>query len=194
MHVVPRITLAMTSTAISLSNAITAEIASAVATIAPDTFDLASSILVSAPRIFTFGEGRSGLALRMGAMRLVHLGKIVHIVGDATTPAISPGDVFIVASGSGETNVTVLIADQGRKAGAHLLVVTATQQSRLANLADTLIHMSTPSKGNPSAGQSVQAGGSLFEQSLLIVLDTLFLLIAGTDAEATISAHHANLE
>lgn len=59
--------------------------------------------LRAAPRVFVAGAGRSGLALRMAAMRLMHLGLAVHVAGDATTPAISEGDLLLVASGSGTT-------------------------------------------------------------------------------------------
>lgn len=39
-------------------------------------------------RIFVIGEGRSGLAIRMAAMRLMHLGCQVYVVGETTTPSI----------------------------------------------------------------------------------------------------------
>lgn len=36
-------------------------------------------------RVFVAGAGRSGLVLRMAAMRLMHLGLTVHVAGDTTT-------------------------------------------------------------------------------------------------------------
>jgi hypothetical protein len=57
-----------------------------------------------------------------------------------------------------------------------------------------MILLRTPAKGGGGTGASIQAGGSLFEQSLLVTLDTLFLVLAGDDAAATIARHHANLE
>ena len=64
-------------------------------------FDAAVTRLQNARRIFVVGAGRSGLALRMSAMRLMHLGFDVHVVGEVTAPAISKGDVLLAASGSG---------------------------------------------------------------------------------------------
>ena len=184
----------MTTDHTSLSQIICAEIASAVRSIEIHTVDQAIAEIEGAARIFVFGEGRSGLALRMGAMRLVHLGKTVHIVGDATTPAISPGDLLIVGSGSGTTPVTVLIAEQARTAGARLLTITANPTSKLAGMADVVLALRTSSKDGRGGGGSVQAGGSLFEQGMLVLLDTLFLLLAGDSAADHIAQRHANLE
>ena len=170
------------------------EIADAMITTPDDQVASFIAALDSAFRIFVFGEGRSGLVLRMGAMRLVHLGKTVHVVGDATTPAIGPDDVLIVGSGSGETGVTVLIAEGARRAGATVLTITASAASRLANLAEVAVLLGTPAKGKSSSGQSIQPGGTLFEQSMLVLLDAVFLRLAGSDADAHIAARHANLE
>ena len=52
-------------------------------------------------RIFVIGEGRSGLAIRMAAMRLMHLGCFVYVVGETTTPSIRSTDLFIAPRGIG---------------------------------------------------------------------------------------------
>ena len=184
----------MTLSAAELSRVIAEEIAVAVGSVADASITTALTAIERAPRIFVFGEGRSGLALRMGAMRLVHLGKTVHIVGDATTPAIGPGDLLIAASGSGGTAVTVLIAEQARRAGATVLAITANQHGRLAECAEMMLLINTPAKGSTEVGSSRQPGGTLFEQSMLVLLDTLFLLLAGESAGDQITQHHANLE
>jgi 6-phospho-3-hexuloisomerase len=173
---------------------ICAEIASAVQSIGNATIEKALAEIDRAQRIYVFGEGRSGLALRMGAMRLVHLGKTVHIVGDATTPAVASGDLLIVGSGSGTTPVTVLIAGQARNAGARILTITAHSGSSLAELADVVLTLQTPAKGDRGEYGSIQPGGTLFEQSMLVLLDTLFMLMAGDSAADQIAQRHANLE
>ena len=178
----------------TLGKAITLEIGEVVSGVSDASLLEVARAVLASPRIFVFGEGRSGLALRMGAMRLVHLGKLVHVVGDATTPAIQGGDLLIVASGSGETAVTALITEQAGGTGAEVVSFTANRESRIAKAADLVILLRTPAKGGRGEGASIQAGGSLFEQSLLITLDTLFLVLAGDDAQATIERHHANLE
>lgn len=184
----------MTSSRIDLVRTICAEIAEAVTSTPPEQIDTFIAAIEGAARIFVFGEGRSGLVLRMGAMRLVHLGKTVHVVGDATTPAITPSDTLVVGSSSGETAVTVLIAEGARRAGATVVTITASPQSRLAQLADAVVLLGTPAKGAAGSGQSIQPGGTLFEQAMLVLLDTVFLTLAGDDAEARIAQRHANLE
>src|SRR4029453_13838738 len=82
-----------------------------------------------AERVFLTGAGRSGLALRMAAMRLMHLGKTVHVAGETTTPAISAGDLLVVASGSGTTSGVVKAAQTALAAGAQLAAITTNSTS-----------------------------------------------------------------
>ena len=49
--------------------------------------------------IFFAGSGRSGLAIRGFANRLLHLGKSVSMVGDISSPHSRPGDLLIIGSG-----------------------------------------------------------------------------------------------
>ena len=184
----------MTRTHAKLIQTICAEIADALQSVEPASLEQATTAIEGAPRIFVFGEGRSGLVLRMGAMRLVHLGKTVYVVGDATTPAVTPGDLLIVGSGSGSTAVTVLIAEQAQTAGATVLTITTNSGSRLAEIADLVLVLRTPAKGDREQRASIQPGGTLFEQSMLVLLDMLFLVLAGESAADQIAQRHANLE
>lgn len=45
-------------------------------------------------RRFFSGQGRSGLIAQVVAMRLMHAGYAVHVVGEASAPAISRGDML----------------------------------------------------------------------------------------------------
>src|SRR5215207_4915860 len=85
----------------------------------------------AASRIFLLGEGRSGLVGRMLAMRLMHLGHQVYVVGETTTPSIGGGDLLIAISGSGETGTVVMMAEGARKTGAQVAAITANSESRL---------------------------------------------------------------
>ena len=49
-------------------------------------------LIDGAGRIFVGGAGRSGLVSRFFAMRLVHSGYNVNMVGEIVTPAIKAGD------------------------------------------------------------------------------------------------------
>ena len=55
--------------------------------------------ILSARRIAVYGAGREGLAIKGFAMRLFHMGRDVHVVGDMTTPPVGPGDLLIVTTG-----------------------------------------------------------------------------------------------
>ena len=58
-------------------------------------------------RWFFSGQGRSGLAAQMAAMRFMHMGRHAHFVGEVTAPSIRKGDGLLIVSGSGETAVSV---------------------------------------------------------------------------------------
>ena len=88
--------------------------------------------LRSARRVFVLGAGRSGLALRMTAMRLMHLGLAVHVAGDTTTPAIEEGDLLLTASGSGTTGGIVRAAATAKDVGARIVALTTAHALELA--------------------------------------------------------------
>jgi 6-phospho-3-hexuloisomerase len=50
----------------------------------------------------------------MAAMRFMHLGYTVFIVGETNTPAILEGDLLLVASGSGTTSSVVSSAEKAK--------------------------------------------------------------------------------
>ena len=154
--------------------------------------------LRAARRIFVLGAGRSGLVMRMFAMRLMHLDFAAHVVGETTTPAIAPGDLLLACSGSGETPVTCLLAEKAAAAGARLAAITAAPSSRLAATANAVVALPTPHKTGSGAVTSVQYGGSLFEQSALLLCEAMVLALTPASAAASgfaeLSARHTNLE
>jgi len=153
--------------------------------------------LLQAQRVYVAGGGRSGLMARAFAQRLMHLGLVSYVVGETTTPAISDRDVLLVFSGSGETQVTVLVSRVAREIGAHVVAVTANRDSSIAHVADTVLLLRAPYKSAPEEGmRSIQYAGSLFEQSVLILTDAIALeigrILGRSDRE--LSRRHANLE
>src|SRR6202453_3036474 len=100
---------------------------------------VAQRMILAANRVFVTGAGRTGLALKMAAMRLMHLGLVVHVAGEVTSPAIGRGDLLLVASGSGSTAGPLHAAEVAVKAGARVLALTATPASRLGMLAKALV-------------------------------------------------------
>lgn len=154
------------------------EMAACVRKISTKSLDLAVSLIEIAPRIFVAGAGRSGLAMRAFGMRLMHLGRAAYVVSETMTPSIKMGNLLIIASGSGRTSSLVGIAKKARSVGAEILLFTTNEKSPLAELADYLVTIPAPSlKSNGDAGdvKSTQPMGSLFEQSLPIVCDSLIL-------------------
>jgi 6-phospho-3-hexuloisomerase len=149
-----------------------------------------------AERIFLVGAGRSGLALHSAAMRLMHLGLTVFVVGETTTPAIRKGDLLLAASGSGTTSTIVKAAEKAVAAGAKVVALSTTLTSPLAALAAQVAVIPAAQKQDHGTAISKQYAGSLFEQFILLVTDALFQTLwglSGTPAEV-LWQRHANLE
>lgn len=133
-------------------------------------------------RIFVDGEGRSGLMAKGFAMRLMHLGYTVYVVGETITPAVGTNDVFIVVSGSGESSNVLADTNKAVNKGNSVLVVTSKLNSSIANLADiVLIVPGTIKSDSVDNRGSIQLLSSLFDQSLHIVLDVICLMLSKRD-------------
>jgi 6-phospho-3-hexuloisomerase len=157
---------------------------------------VAQRMILAANRVFVMGAGRTGLALKMAAMRLMHLGLVVHVAGEVTCPAIGRGDLLLVASGSGTTAGPVHAAEVAVKAGARVLALTATPASKLGELAQGLVVIPAAAKEDHGGMMSEQYAGALFEQSALLVMDAMFQEMwheRGESAEE-LWKRHANLE
>ena len=152
--------------------------------------------LHSAKRIFVAGAGRSGFAMRSAAMRLMHFGLTVFVMGETTTPAIQQGDLLLIASGSGTTGSMVSAAEKAGQAGAKVVTLSTTADSPLAALSDYVVVIPAAQKQDHAHIISKQYAGSLFEQSLLLITDAIFQTmwdLAGTPAPE-LWKRHANLE
>jgi 6-phospho-3-hexuloisomerase len=172
------------------------EIADTVAKIDEQEVAALAALLHQTDRVFVAGAGRSGLVLRMAAMRLMHLGLTVHVAGDTTTPAISSLDLLLVASGSGTTSGVVQSAETAAKAGAHIAAFTTNPDSPLARLADAVVIIPATQKTDHGSSVSRQYAGSLFEQVLFVATEAIFQsLWDNTDEPAEqLWQRHANLE
>jgi len=154
------------------------------------------AILGSAESVFFLGAGRSGLALKMTAMRFMHLGLSVHVVGEVTTPAITRRDVLFVASGSGTTGVIVRAATTALAEGARVIALTTAPASPLGAMATVTVTIPAAQKLDRGGDLSQQYAGGLFEQATMLVGDALFhtmWLESGKTAD-DIWPTHANLE
>jgi len=139
---------------------------------------LLMDMVKQANRVFLAGVGREGLATRAFAMRLMHLGKESHWVWDDTTPAVGPGDLFILTSGSGEIGHIHYVAEQAKAAGAKILVITGTPGRKTALMADAVLWVpACVFHGKDNVVPSMQLMGNLFEQSLFILLDMVVMML-----------------
>jgi 6-phospho-3-hexuloisomerase len=148
------------------------------------------AVLLEAPRIFVTGEGRSGFMARAFAMRLMHLGLDVYVIGETVTPPLHPGDLLVAISGSGTTETTVRHAERA----THVLAVTSEADSPLARAATVVWHIPAATKYQRNG--TIQPLSSLFDQCTHIVLDVACLAVArARDVDnARAVAAHANTE
>ncbi|HOX06909.1 MAG TPA: HAD hydrolase-like protein [Planctomycetota bacterium] len=156
-----------------------------------------AEMILAAPRVFVYGRGRTGLATWAFASRLAQLGLETHVVGEMTAPAISRGDLLVVASGTGTTRTTLLAAGAARKIGARVAALTAHPKSPLGKAAELVVTVAGATRRRlTNEAKSAQYGGSLFEQTLLLTLDAVAMVLkqglARTDQE--MDRRHANLE
>jgi 6-phospho-3-hexuloisomerase len=156
------------------ASAIAAEIAGVIAAVDPEQVAATAGELLHARRVFATGSGRSGLAVSTAAMRWMHLGLSVHRVGEVTAPAIEEGDLLVVVSGSGTTGSALAAADKAIGVGARVAAVTAVSMAPLVDLAHSTLVLPAATKQDHSGTASIQYAGSLFEQSVVVVLDALF--------------------
>jgi len=179
-------------------NAILDELRAVLSKVSPDEAGAFVGDLLAARRIFVAGAGRSGLAGRAFAMRLMHFGLDAYVIGEIATPAYSSDDLLVVCSGSGETGSLVSIADKAKRIGGRIALLTIVPDSTIGKLADRRIVLPAPSP-KAKAGESIpsiQPMGSLFEQALLLLLDAVILeLMARRGASSDeMFTRHANLE
>ena len=139
-------------------------------------------------RWFFSGQGRSGLVAEMAAMRFMHMGRPAHFVGEATAPSIRIGDGLCLVSGSGNTAVTVHFARIAKDEGAEIALITRQPDSALAQLASCVLHVPIEA--------TRQFGGSLFEQTSLILLDAIVfeLMQPVPDQHRMMLNRHTNLQ
>ena len=174
------------------------ELGETVGHVCNDSAETLADAIIDAQTIFVAGAGRSGLAMKSFAMRLMHMGFDTYVVGETVTPNITAQDVLLIGSGSGSTSSLVVSANKADDIGATICLITIDEHSLIAQLAQMVLTIPAPSpKVNRDLGfRSVQPMGSLFEQSLLLTLDAIVLLLMEKTEKIPESmfTRHANLE
>ena len=134
-------------------------------------------MIEGADNIFVGGAGRSGLMMKAFAMRLMHIGLTSYVVAETVTPAIVDDDLLVVASGSGQTRMTLALLDAAAARGARTAVITGHEDSPLAQAADHFVHLHTPVVFINGDRPTRQPPGTLFEQCLLGQCDAMILML-----------------
>lgn len=156
--------------------------------------------------IFVMGLGRSGLVAKAFAMRLMHLGLNVYVVGETITPAITDKDCLIAISGSGETSYILSTTDTAKERGSKIIAITSYPESSLGKKSDIVVEVKgrTKNESEPSyikrqisgQHQTLSPLGTLFEISALIFLDSTIaeLMYDLGQTEKDLKARHTVLE
>lgn len=162
--------------------------------------------IMESKRIFVHGVGRSGMIARAFAMRLMHLGFTVYVVGETITPAIYPEDLFIAVSGSGKTSSVYIVARAAKKKKARVAAITSDPNSELARGADLVVRVRgrvlSSVRQDYDARQLVGEHeplaplGTLFELSAMVFLDSIVdeLMLRKKKSEKEMRAKHTDLE
>lgn len=181
-----------------ITETIADEIGEVLRRVDPDQSEKLASELQKANRIFVAGTGRSGLVGKIFAMRLMHSGYPVYVVGETITPSIEQGDILLVISGSGSTGTLKMYAEKAKKAEASLALVTTNKDSAIGELSDcTLVIPAATKKRLESEPDTIQPLGSQFDQSAHLLLDAIMVyLLQEYKREDTseLNRKHANLE
>lgn len=148
--------------------------------------------MLTARRVYVAGAGRSGLIARAFAMRMLHAGFDVYVVGETITPALQPGDTLVVFSGSGETHSMVTFARTAKDLGGIICLITASPDSSLNRVADCVVNLGDLTgyyKGDTSSFEERQVTGQYRSASAAFApLGTMFETMALVFSDAVISA------
>ncbi len=150
-------------------------------------------MLDRAGRIFISGAGRSKLVGNFFAMRLMHGGYDVSVVGEIVTPSIKDGDLLIIISGSGETEQLIAFAKKAKSIGADIVLISAKDSSTIGDLADKTFQIGKAQQYDKVKGMPM---GTMFELSTLLFLEAMISHIIHQKgiAEEEMRTRHANLE
>ncbi|MCM3124215.1 MULTISPECIES: 6-phospho-3-hexuloisomerase [unclassified Mesobacillus] len=163
-----------------------------------DAEEYASSVqlLKEDRRFFFTGEGRSGFVAKAIAMRLMHSGKTVYVVGETTTPAIQETDILVVLSGSGKTAQALNISESAHRAGATVFLITTNEEALQLPFISGGVRIPAATKyRHVDEPETIQPLGNQFDQAAHLILDAAIIdsLAEGKTNEELVKKH-SNLE
>ena len=155
-----------------------------------DTNEIAHFVeqIKQANHIFLNGAGRSGIAIRAFANRLMHIGFSVSIVGEISSPHSKPG----------ETDSLKSLAEKAKQSGIDLALVTMKKESTIGQLADVVLVLpgTTKEENDRETASFAQPMGSAFEQLAFLTFDGMVLNLMDELGETseTMFKRHADFE
>ena len=152
-----------------------------------------TAMLDGAKNIFISGAGRSKLVGNFFAMRLMHGGYNVSVVGEIVTPSVQAGDLLIIISGSGETQQLIAFTKKAKDIGAKIMLISAKSDSTIGDLADGVFQIGKSELYSKVKGMPM---GTVFELSTLCFLEALISHVIWEKGipEEEMQSRHANLE
>lgn len=175
---------------------ILAEIEQVLAQVDEEQIATLEQAILNTGQIAVYGLGREGLAMRSFAMRLMHLGLPVALVGDMTTPPIGEGDLFLVSCGPGYLSTVEALTGVAKEAGATVAMITSQPEAELPAQADMLLVIPAQTMAEDEPSSSAQAMGSAFEQAMWVLFDAMVpeLQEATGQSADDLRGRHTNLE
>ena len=157
-------------------------------------------------RVLVMGAGRSGLVGKAFAMRLLHMGFQVYVLGETIIPRIRKDDLVIAISGSGRTKLIITAAEAAKAVGAKVIAITSYPDSPLAEISDIVVRVPGRTKiaeeedyfARQILGihESLAPLGTLFEDTVMIFLDGVVAELMNKlgKTEEDLRNEHANIE
>jgi 6-phospho-3-hexuloisomerase len=157
-------------------------------------------------KVMVVGAGRSGLVGKAFAMRLMHLGFNVYVLGETITPNVGEGDLVLVISGSGSTTLPVTVAEMAKKLGSFVVSVTSRPNSVLAKTSDHVVHLpgrqimdaeeEYHSRQLIGQHESLAPMGTMFEDTCMVFLDSVIVELMNRlgATEEVMRRRHATIE
>ncbi len=178
-----------------IANEITNMISKNIEKIDDSKIEMFDDIIFKAKKIFIVGAGRSGLVGKFFAVRLMHMGKSVFIVGETCTPRIDENSVLIVISSSGKTPSIVNICNIANESNAKVVLFTSNEKSCLVEMSDLMIKIELGKKVKRFEINATPMGTE-FEITTLILLESFVgkSIHKYEMVESVLAHRHTNLE
>ena len=181
----------------SNSKLIINEISHLLISVDPEEVYILVDEIIKADKVFFIGVGRVFLSLQCFCKRLAHFGIEANIVGAINEKAMTPRDLLIVASGSGESIFPAVIAKQAVALDGRIGLITSASDSTIKTISNFAVHLPSPTKNDPNLGvKSKQPMSTLFDQALHIFGDVVSMIIQSEKGltKEELWNYHANLE